>query len=136
MITISKDASNTDPYSSGDESDPATVAITLDGSNSPTTVSASPATDLYVYAEDDTGSIGSYSSITIAPDGSDTGITWTVSTDNVTFTSSINISDMDVSSTAQATQIYLRGTAVNDGSLTTGNYGTPNLKITYTENPD
>ncbi len=135
-IVLSKATGGADPVSNSDGSNPISAAITLDGSSSPASVSGSPATPIYVYAVDDTGSIGSYTNITVGISGSDTGITWELSTDNSTFSSSINLSDMDVSSAAQEVQIYARMSALNDGSVATANYATADVSISATENPD
>ena len=136
MITLTKDNTATpDAYSLGDGSDPIVVGLLLDGTSIPATAIASPATALYVWANDDTGLIGSYSSITVEIIGSDTGITWDLSTDQSTWASSIALSNMDVSVSHQAVQIYARAVAVNDGSVVTNNYVAAKVKITATENP-
>lgn len=135
-IILAKDSGGADAYSSGDGSDPVAVAITLDGSGTPATVAASPATDLFVCANDHSGNVDNYSGISVAIDGGDTGITWELSLNGSTgWGASINLSDMDVSAAAQATQIYARATALNDGSIATANYATADVEITATENP-
>ena len=135
MISLAKtNVASPDFYSSGDGTDPVSVSLTLDGSGG--TVSGSPATSLFVWANDDTGTIGSYTGIGVSIVGSDTGITWTLSTDNITFTSTLSLSTMDVSLTYQATQIYCKATALNDGTVPTANYTTADIKITATSNPD
>ena len=135
MISLAKtDVASPDFYSSGDGSDPVAVSLLLDGSGG--TISGSPSTSLFVWANDDTGTIGSYTGIGVSIDGSDTGITWTLSTDNVSFGATLSLSDMDVSSTYQATQIYAKATALNDGTVPTSNYTTADIKITATSNPD
>jgi len=136
-IQLAKDSTATpDVYSSGDGSDPVSVSLTLDGSGSPATVTGSPAANLFVWANDNTTNIDNYSGISVAIDGSDAGITWELSLNGSTgWASSINLSDMDVSVTYQATQIYARATALNDGSVLTANYTTADIQITATENP-
>lgn len=135
-ILLAKDSGGVDPYSQSDGSDPVSVALTLDGSGTPASETGSPATNLFVYAEDDTGSINDYSGISVAISGSDTGITWELSLDGATaWGASISLSDMDVSIAAQATQVYARASALNDGSVATANYTTADIEITATENP-
>lgn len=137
MIQLTKDnTASPDAYSTGDGSDPVSVSLTLDGSNSPTTVTGNPAADIFVWANDDTTNIDNYSDIDVTISGSDAGITWELSADGSTgWASTIAVSNMDVSSTQQATQIYARATALNDGSVATANYTTADIQITATENP-
>lgn len=123
-------------YSSGTGLTPVTVAITLDGTNSPTTVVGSPLEPIYVWADDDTGTIDNYSDLIAKIEGSDTGITWELSLDGETgWGSSISLSDMDVSVSHAATQIYARASALNDGSVLTANYTTADINISAIENP-
>ncbi|MCA1800760.1 MAG: hypothetical protein LC650_05655, partial [Actinobacteria bacterium] len=64
------------------------------------------------------------------------GITWELSLDGSTgWASTISLSDLDVSVSEQATQIYARATALNDGSVATYNYTTADVQINATENP-
>jgi hypothetical protein len=121
----------------GDGTDPVSVSLTLDGTNSPTSVTGSTAAQTWVWANDDTGTIGSYSSISVAISGSNTGITWELSLNGSTgWGSSINLSTMDVSSTFQAVRIYARASALNDGTVATAHYTTADIVISATENPD
>ena len=135
MISLAK-TNDASPvfYSSGDGTNPVAVSLLLDGTGG--TVSGSPATSLFVWANDDTGTIGSYTDIGVSINGSDTGITWTLSTNNTDFSSTLSLSTMDVSSTYQATQIYAKATALNDGTVDTANYTTADIKISATSNPD
>lgn len=136
MITLTKDNTATpDAYSVGDGTDPVVVALLLDGTNIPTTVTATPATSLYVWANDDTTAIGSYTNISVEITGTDTGITWELSTDQSAWAASIALSNMDVSTTFQAIQIYARATAVNDGTVATNNYVAAKVTIRAVENP-
>lgn len=136
-IKLTKDnTASPDDYSTGTGADPVTVSLTLNGTSIPTSVTASPAADLFVWADDDTTDIDNYSAIGVEITGSDTGITWELSLDGSTsWGSSISLSTLDVSSTHAATQIYARATALNDGSVLTANYSTADVKITATENP-
>jgi len=137
MITLTKDNTATpDVYSGGDGSDPVAVSFLLDGTGIPATVTASPANSLFVWANDDTGLIGSYSAITVEITGSDTGITWELSADQSTWAASIALANLDVSVTHQAVQIYARAVALNDSSVATNNYVAAKVKITATENPE
>ena len=123
-------------YSSGDGSDPVSASLTLDGSGTPASITASPATSLFVWANDDTTNIDNYSDIDVTIDGSDTGITWELSLDGSTgWGSTIALSNMDVSVTHAATQIYARASALNNGTVATANYTTADIQITATENP-
>jgi hypothetical protein len=136
MITLTKDNTATpDAYSIGDGTDPLVVALLLDGTSIPATVTATPATALYVWANDDTEAIGSYSDISVEITGSDTGITWELSADQNTWATSIEIADLDVSVSHQAVQIYARAVAQNDGTVATNNYVAAKVKIVATENP-
>ncbi|KJR97216.1 MAG: hypothetical protein VR65_06270 [Desulfobulbaceae bacterium BRH_c16a] len=137
MIQLAKDNTATpDAYSSGDGSDPVAVSFTLNGTGIPATITASPAADLFVWAEDDTGNIANYTSISVGITGADPGITWELSADGATgWAESIPLADLDVSVTHQAVQIFARATAVNDGSVETANYVTAKITINATENP-
>jgi hypothetical protein len=136
-IQLTKDNSESpDVYSSGDGSDPVSVSLTLDGSGAPASVTASPATSVYVWANDNTTNIDNYSDIDVTIVGSDTGITWELSADGATgWASTIALSNLDVSATHQATQIYVRASALNDGTVATANYTGVDIQITATENP-
>jgi len=136
-LKITKDNTATpDEYSSGDGTDPVAVSLTLDGSSIPATVIGVPATNIFVWANDDTGFISSYVDVVVSIAGSDTGITWELSADGSTgWAASINLADMDVSSTHAATQIYARAVAVNDGTVATNIYTTPDITIDAIETP-
>jgi len=135
-IKLTKDSTaSPDEYSQSTGLDPVSVSLTLDGTGSPATVSGVPSTNLFVWADDDTTNIDNYSSVSLSISGADTGITWSLSTDDTTFSSSIDLSDIDVSSTYQAVQVYAKATALNDGSVLTANYTTADILITATENP-
>lgn len=137
MIQLTKDNTATpDAYSAGDGSDPVAVAFTLNGSGIPATMTASPATDLFVWADDDTAGIDHYSAVEVAITGADAGITWELSADGATnWGASLALADLDVSVTYQAVPIFARATAVNDGSIATANYVTAKITISATENP-
>lgn len=137
MLRLTKDnTASPAVYSSGTGTDPVSVSLTLDGTNSPASITASPATNLFVWANDDTGNIDNYSGVTASITGSDTGITWELSLNGSSgWGSSISLSDLDVSTTHQATQIYARASALNDGSVLTANYTTADITLAATENP-
>ncbi|WP_321367899.1 hypothetical protein [uncultured Desulfuromusa sp.] len=129
---------NTEPYdfySDGDGSDPISVAVTLDGSGVPATIAVEVETDIFLVAENDTGTIGSYSDIGLALESEEAGIDWELSSDGVTWVESLSPADMDVSATDQTLQFYARAVFTNDGSVATANYSAPNIVITATENP-
>lgn len=135
-----KIASNNTPayayYSEGTGATPITVSVTLDGTGAPTTITGATTNPTYLVGVDSSGTIGSYSGITIAPINEEVGINWEISADNITFGESISPTDMDVSATDQVVQIYLQAVVANDGSVETNNYVLPDIQITATENPD
>ena len=135
-----KIASNNTPayayYSEGSGATPITVSVTLDGTGTPSTITGATTGLTYLVGVDSSGTIGSYSGITIAPINEESGINWEISDDNASFGESITPDDMDVSSTDQVVQIYLQAVVDNDGSVATNNYVLPDIQITATENPD
>lgn len=137
MIRFTKDnTASPAVYSSGSGADPIAVALTLNGSGSPASVVGGIATALWVWANDDTGNIASYTGISVDIAGSDVGVTWELSLDGSTnWGASIALSNMDVTVSHQATRIYARASALNDGSVLTNNYVTPDLTVHATENP-
>lgn len=137
MIGLAKTTvASPDFYSTGDGSDPVSVSLTLDGTSSPTHVTASPATALYVWADDDTTNIDNYSGVGVAIVGADAGIVWELSLNGSTgWGPSISLSDMNVAVAHATTQIFARATAINDGTVLTANYTTADVKITALENP-
>ncbi len=137
MLLLTKDNTATpDAYSAGDGSDPVAVAFTLNGSGIPATMTASPATDLFVWADDDTGTIAGYTAVAVAITGADAGITWELSADGLSaWGAALALADLDVSVTYQAVPIFARAIAVNDGSIETANYVTAKITITALENP-
>ena len=136
-IQLTKDSTASPAvYSSGTGTDPVSVSLTLDGTNSPTSVTDSPATNLFVWANDNTTNIDNYSTVSVAITGSDTGITWELSLNGTTnWGASISLSTLDVSTTHAATQIYARASALNNGTVLTANYTTADITIAATENP-
>lgn len=137
MILLTKDNTATpDAYSLGDGSDPVAVAFTLNGTGIPATMTASPATDLFVWANDDTAGIDHYSGVSVAITGADAGVVWELSADGISaWGASIALADIDVSVAPQAVRIFARATAVNDGSVATANYVTAKITINATEIP-
>jgi len=137
MIKLTKDNTATpDVYSSGDGSDPVAVSLTLNGTGIPATITASPAADLFVWADDDTGNIDNYSNVQAAITGADAGVVWELSADGATnWAASIALANLNVSVSHQAVQIFARATAANDGSVATANYVTAKITITAIENP-
>lgn len=134
MIQLTEDSTATPVvYSEGDGTNPITAPVTTDGTGG--TVTGTPTSDIFVWADNTGGDIDNYSGISLSLSGSDTGITWELSADNTTFASSINLSDLDVSLGYQTTQIYARATVLNDGSVTVSNYTTADVELTATANP-
>lgn len=137
MIQLTKDNTATpDPYSSGDGTDPVAVSFTLNGTGIPATITASPATDLYVWAKDDTGNIDNYSAVEVEIAGADAGIVWELSVDGIgDWLPAISLPALDVSVIHQAVRIFARATAANDGTIATANYVAAKVTINALENP-
>lgn len=137
MIQLTKDnVATPDAYSEGDGTDPVAVSITTDGTGTPASITATPSTSTFVWADSTGGDIDNYSGISASISGSDTGITWELSLDGATgWATTISLSDLDVSATYAATQIYARATALNDGSVAVSNYTTADVSINATANP-
>ena len=137
MIRLTKDnTASPAVYSSGTGADPVSVSLTLDGTNSPASITGTPVNQLWVWANDDTTNIDNYSGISVAISGSDTGITWELSANGTTgWGNSISLSNLDVSVSHAATQIYARASALNNGTVLTANYTTADITIAATENP-
>ena len=136
-IKLTKDTTaSPDEYSQSDGSDPISVSITLDGTNSPTTIAEIVTADIFVWADDDTTDIDNYSSVQLSITGSDTGIVWEFSPNGTdSWAATLDVGPFDVSSTYQTEQVWMRATADNDGSVLTANYITADATITATENP-
>jgi len=127
-IKLSKnDTSPYDYFSEGDGSDPVTRTATVDESGGNVNTSVLSA---FVVATD-----YSYTGIVVDSINNDTGITWQLSTDNTTFTTSVTLPDMDASANDIKIPIYIRAVVANDGSIGTGIYTNPDIRITYTESP-
>jgi len=137
MIVLTKDNTETPAaYSAGDDSDPVSVTFSLDGSGIPASVTLIPATDLFVWANNHTATIGSYTGVTAEITGDDPGIVWELSLDGATeWSAALTLTDFDVSASFQALQIFARATATNDGSLETNNYVAAKVTIAATERP-
>ena len=137
MIKLTKDNTATPvAYSVNTGVTPVTVPLTLDGTGDPVSIESVSTEPVYVWANDDTGFIGTYTSISLTISGSDTGVTWLLSLDGSTnWASSINVSNIDVNSTYQTTRVYAKASALNNGSVITNNYVTANILLAATENP-
>ena len=116
----------------GAMTNPAVASVTIDKTGGTKTSSS---VTLYLVAVG-SASIGSYTTITVTPSTATTGITWEVSLDGSTWTSSITPGDMDCESEDVVTTCYARIVANNasDSPLTTGNFAAE-FDITATENP-
>lgn len=137
MIILTKDNAATPvPYSAGDGSDPVSVSFSLDGTSIPETITKSPLSELHIWANNHTGTIGSYTGIKAEITGSDAGIVWELSLDGETgWAAFVDLADLTVSATFQAVRIFARATAINDGSLVTDNFVAAKVAITATERP-
>ena len=130
-ISLAKDSGNADPYSQTGGSDPVSISVTINGADE----TGIPADQLWCYFNDDSGSISSYSGITVSiVTETDTGVNWELSLDGSTgWGNSISLSNQDVSSTAQAVRVYAHA-IVTDGTAT-ATYTAADVKIAATENP-
>lgn len=130
-ISLAKDSGNVDPYSQSGGADPVSISVTIDGGDE----TGVPSDQLWCYFNDDSGSIASYSSITVSiVTETDTGVNWELSLDGSTnWGNSISLSNQDVSSAAQAVRIYAHA-IVADGT-STATYTAADVKIAATENP-
>ena len=128
-LQIAKNNSPTyDYYSTGDDSDPITRSVTLDGDSTP---DVSGVLTAYLVA-----TTYNYTGITVGVTGNPTGVTWEVSLASGSgFGSSVTPSDMDATGADQTTAIYLRATVVDDGSVSTSNITAPKVNVSATENP-
>jgi hypothetical protein len=137
MILLTKDNTATpDSYSAGDGSDPVAVAFSLDGSGIPATMTKSPSTDLFVWADNHSGGIDNYATPVVGITGADAQVLWELSLNGVdNWAASISLAPLDVSVNYQAVQIFARATVANDGSIDTNNYVAAKVTITATENP-
>jgi hypothetical protein len=116
-----------DPLSSGDNSDPLSATVVLDGTNSPTYIESTPQ-QLYLVATQHT-----YTGITVEIINDTVDIDWLVSLDNASYTDSVTPTDMDASVTDVVTSIYFKVKVKNDGTVTSQNFTTPKIRITATE---
>ncbi len=136
MLLLAKDNSDTpESFSTGDDSNPVVVSFSLTGDGIPATVTKIPDIDIFVWANNHTGTIANYSEPKLDIVGEDIGITWELSTDGETWGPSISLATLDVSETFKAVQVFARATAVNDGTVETDNYTTAKVTIMAPENP-
>lgn len=121
--------------------DPIKVFITIDGTGTPATVEAYSNETVFIWANNlnriSDPIVSNYSNVELAVIGTlDPGITWVISLDNITFSSSIALPGiLDVSAGHASTLIYVKAVAVNGELLVTGNYTMPKLRVTAAENP-
>lgn len=123
----------------GSMTNAATRSVIIDKTGSPATKESSALT-LYLVAAGDGGvNLGSYTGITIEAtdaDASADGITWQLSLNGSTWTTTISPADMDCESADAVTTIYAK-IVVDNGVATvaaTGNYAAE-FNIAATENP-
>ena len=104
----------------GAMTNPAVASVAIDKTGGTKT---SPSVTLYLVAVG-SASIGSYNTISITPSTATTGITWEMSLNGSTWTSSISPGNMDCESADVVTTCYARIVANNavDSPLTTGNF--------------
>jgi len=116
-----------DYFSTGDDSDPITRSVTLDGDGTP---DASGELTAYLVATD-----FNYTGITVTVTGNPTGVTWEISlTSGASFGASVSPADMDALVSDQVTTLYMRATVVDDGSVSTSNIAAPKFNVSATEN--
>lgn len=129
-MSLKLSANNTSPYqyfSEGDESNPITVSVILD--NTGGTKDSSVATAYLVATQ------FLYTNITVSVVNDTPDIDWKVSLDGTTWADSVNPPDMDARSGDVTTPIYFKAVVKNDGTVPTQVFTTPDVQITYTENP-
>jgi len=128
LLLAKNNAPTYDYYSDGAGTDPITILATLD--NLGGTKTAATVSPVYLIATD-----WNYTSISITPINEETGINWELSLDDITYGESIAPSAMDAIAADQTLLIYARAVVTNDGSVPTGNYTVPDIRITAIENP-
>lgn len=76
-----------------------------------------------------------YTDISITVINEQTGIDWKLSLDGSTWLDTIEPSDMNALSANVVIPVYVRYVVNNNGTVPTGVYSTPDIRITSTENP-
>jgi len=137
MIQLTKTATATpDVYSDGSGTAPITVTLTLDGTGTPASITGATVSPVYVWADNTGGDIATYSDIALGLSGSNAGVTWELSANGSTgWGATLALSNLNVASGYQTTQVYVRASALNDGSVLTGNYTATKVTLSGTSNP-
>lgn len=101
---------------------PVVVNLVLDGSSEPDTITAQSVEPVYVWGNT------VYSQIILELVNDRTDIVWELSIDDLNFSESVSVPNLPGHS-----QIYVRATAVNDGTIRTGEYESPTLTLSYVD---
>lgn len=118
-----------DYYSSGDDSDPISRSVVLDGDG---VADVSNVLTAYLVA-----TTYSYTDITVSVVDNPAGVTWEVSLSSGSgFGSSVSPDDMDASIADQTTAVYLRATVADDGSVDPSVVTAPVIRISYIESAE
>lgn len=123
----------------GAMSNPVTRSVIIDKTGTPATKESSAQTLYLVASQAGNANIGSYSGITIQAQDADVnadGVTWQLSLNGSTWTTSITPADMDCESADDIITVYARISVDNSvgTDAATGNYSAE-FEITATENP-
>jgi len=128
MLSLAKNNTPAyDYYSNGDGTDPVVISATLDntgGTSNTATVTT------YLIA-----TTFKYTGISVTVVNEQTGIDWKLSLDNSTWLDTVTPADLNGLSADANHVVYVRGVVTNDGTVATGVYSTPDIRITSTENP-
>ncbi len=124
-----------DYYSEGDNSDPISTAVILDGSGVPATITGNSTNTIFVIFSNDGTYIDNISDAEINILSEETGIDWEISEDQITWGNTISFPTQDVSSADVVIQIYARANVINDGSIPVNNYIAAKIQTSCTQNP-
>lgn len=129
-MSLNISINNTPTYnylSSGTGLNPASSSVSLD--NLGGTKDGAVAT-LYLVA-----TTFNYTGISVSIVNEQTGIDWKLSLNGSTWLDTIVPSNMNALAADVVTPIYVKPVVNNNGTVSTGLYTTPDISVTYTENP-
>jgi hypothetical protein len=114
-------------YSEGTDLDPISTQVLLDNTGG---IKPSDAITAFLVA-----TTFNYTTIVVTPVNDDISIDWKCSLDNVLWSDSVNLSDINALIEDQIVPIYFGVVVKNDGTVGTGNYISCKVRITAVENP-
>lgn len=118
-----------DPFSTGDNTDPITLAVTL--------TNVGGTLDTNVVDAKLLATTFKYTGISITTETEDTGIDWKISINGGTdYLDTVSPSDLNALVSDAASDIKFKAVVNNNNTVTTGIYTTCKVKITATENPE